>query len=453
MPWFQLVLRPEVVYNPELDPAEIVGMNELLMLAEMQVQATLETSGIRPRNNSQPSGFLSNKVKSLRQLVVTGDTLERLDDDFRLRVYRRDNYTTKRDSNGDVYSHITREQVDPLSLSDEQFSKSGLSLSDMEKVPAKDRMKSLYTSVDYHPQSRRWVIEQYVEAALINEMEETVSPYFGTPFRLAPNEDYGRGLVELNLANLRGLNTLEARRLDVLAIIAKIVPCIDHGSPTNEADLTLRSGVPIRTKVRDGQVQDVALLGGINPGDVQILNQGVEIKSRELAQAFLVESASSRDAERVTAFERRRNAMELNGAMGGVYPSIADAQHLPMLRRTIHVLQKKNLLPKIDDELYDIHSLTGLTAIVRDQKAESLLELAQVVQALGPDAMARIDTGVLLQTYMQYRQLYSPGLRLTDEQLAAKQREAMNNQAMMEANTQAIKSAGAITEQTVAAGA
>lgn len=452
-PWFQLNLRPEIAFNQELDPKEILGMNQLLMLMEMQVQATLETSGLSPNDNSMPAGFLTQKVKSLRQLIVTGDTLERLDDDFQIRVYRRDQYVTKRDSRGAVLYHVTSEKIDPLSLTPDQFDKTGLKLADLEKMTAGERMQSLYTSVDWQPRSRRWVIEQYVNDAKIHEQEETVSQYFATPFKLAPDEDYGRGHVEMNRANLRGLNTLESRRLDILAIMSKVVPVIDHGSPTNESDLTLGTGVPIRAKVREGKIQDIGFLGYGNIAEHQSLIQGIEMKTRELAQAFLVESASSRDAERVTAFERRRNALELNAATGGVYPSISDSQHLPMLRRAIHVLSEKKLLPKVPPEMYELRSLTGLTAIVRDQKAESLLEYAQVAQALGPEALQRIDPAVLLQVYAQYRSIYEPGLTKSDAQLERERQQAINTEAQLQANQTAIETAGRIAEQTVVAGA
>lgn len=445
-PWFQLVLKPEVQYSPDLDPKEILEMNRLLMLVELQVQATLETSGLRPNDNSAPSGFLSQKVKSLRQLVVTGDTLERLEDDFRIRVYRRDQYTTKRDSRGDVMEHITQESVDPFSLSKEDFAKTGLDREKLQQVSAKDRQQPLHTSVDWQPWTKTWVIEQWINGNKINEMEESVSPYFATPFRLAADEDYGRGHVELNIGNVRSVNTLEKRNLDILGIISKVVPVIDHGSPTRPHDLTLETGVPIRGRVRDGQVQDVAFLAHGNIAEHRSLTDGINRKTQELAKAFLVESASTRDAERVTKYERQRNAMELNSAIGGVYPSISDHQHLPMLRRALHVMKNKKLLPskKLTEDIYDIRSLTGLSAIVSEQRAGNLLELAQVGQALGPEALRRIDVGVLMETYMTYRNMYEPGLRKTDEQLAAEDEQALLRQAQEAAVEAGADTAGKI---------
>lgn len=452
-PYYELVLRPEIQYSSELDPAEILAMNQLLMLMEMQVQATLESAGFDDNGNRSPGGFLTQKAKSIRQLIVTGDTLERLDDDFRLRVFRRDQYVTRRDSRGDILFHATKERIDPLSLDEDQFEKTGLQYAEITKLPATERMQDLFTSVEWQPRSKLWSIEQHVNDALVNAQDEKVTPYFATPFSLAPDEHYGRGAVEQHRAALRGLNTLEARRLDILAIMSKVVPCIDHGSPTNEADLTQPSGVPIRTKVREGQVQDVAFLSYGNISEHQSLVHGIDSKERSLAQAFLVESASTRDAERVTAFERRRNALELNAATGGVYPSISDSQQIPMLRRAIHVLRKKKLLPDVPESMYELRSLTGLSAIVRDAKAETLLEFAQVAQALGPEALQRIDPGVLLQVYAQYRSVYEPGLTKSDEQMARERQQAINAEAQVQANQTAIETAGRIAEATVIAGA
>lgn len=456
MPWFQLALRPEIQYSQELDPQEIIGMNEILMLMELMIQSSLETAGLRGDGNRRPGGFLSQKRKSLTQLIVTGDTLERLDDDLRLRVFRRDQYVTKRDSSGDVLYHATKESVDPFALTEDQFAASGLRADELADKPPRERMQDLYTLVEWQPRDKTWRIEQEVNGNEIHEHDEEISSYFPTAFKLSPDEDYGRGFVELNLGDLRSLNTLEKRRLEILGIMSKVVPVIDHGSPTREEDLTLDSGVPIRARVRDGKIHDLAFLGFGNISEHQSLIQGIEMKTQNLARAFLVESASTRDAERVTAFERRRNAMELNSAVGGVYASISDSQHIPMLRRAIHVLKRSGVLSEpmkaVDEQVYEIRSLTGLTALVRESKAQALLELAQVTAALGPEALRRVDMGVLLKTYMNYRQLYEPGLQKSDEQLELEAQQAMAQEAQMQANQTAVETAGRVIEQTVANG-
>lgn len=445
-PWFQLVLPARVQNDPSIETEQILQLNQYLMLMELVIQGTLETAGLKPEDQRRPGGFYSQKRKSLTQLIVTGDTLERLDDDYRLRVFRRDQYVTSRDSNGDVLYHITREKIDPMALDADTVSRSGLDLHNLAKMSVTDRMVPLYTSVEWNPSSRRWVIEQEINGRTVNESEEIVTQYFPTPFKLAPDEDYGRGLVELYLGSIRSLNTLHKRRLEILGIMSKVVPVIDHGSPTRERDLTQPTGKPIRGRVRGGEVEDIAFLGYGNIGEHRSLVEGIADLSRKIAMAFLVESASTRDAERVTAFERRRNAMEINGALGGMYTTIMDHQHLPLLRRCIWQLKRDKALPPIPDDLYEVRSLTGLGSIVREAKVQGLLEFAQVASLLGPEASARIDTGVLLDVYSRYKSLYEPGLVKSDEQLARERQDAINAQAQTEANTQMIETAGRLIE-------
>jgi hypothetical protein len=445
-PWFQLVLPARVQNDPRVPAEQIQQLNQFLMLMELIIQGTLETAGLKPSDQRRPGGFLSQKRKSLTQLIVTGDTLERLDDDYRLRVFRRDQYVTKRDSNGDVLYHVTKETIDPLGLDSDMATRSGLDLTKLPEMSVKERMVPLYTSVEWQPVTGRWAISQEINGRTINESDETVSPYFATPFKLAPDEDYGRGMVELYLGSIRSLNTLHKRRLEILGIMSKVVPVIDHGSPTRPRDLTQDSGKPIYGRVRDGKIQDLGFLGYPNIAEHNSLVHGIDDLSRKIGLAFLVESASTRDAERVTAFERRRNAMEINGALGGMYTTIMDHQHLPLLRRAIQRLRVDRALPPIPDDMFEVRSLTGLNSIVRDAKAQSLLEFAQVASLLGPEAQAKIDTGVLMDTYARYRSIYEPGLIKSAKQIAAEQQQAINAQAQVDANTQMIETAGRLIE-------
>ena len=445
-PWFQLVLPARVQNDPTIPPEQIHELNRWLMLMELIIQGTLETAGLKPEDQRRPGGFLSQKRKSITQLIVTGDTLERLDDDYRLRVFRRDQYITKRDSNGDVLYHVTKEMVDPLGLDSEVVSASGLDLHKLPDTPVMERMVPLYTNVEWQPVSKRWLIEQEVNGRVVNDSDESVSPYFATPFKLAPDEDYGRGMVELYLGCIRSLDTLHKRRLEILGIMSRVVPAIDHGSPTRERDLLQPSGKPIRARVRQGVIEDIAFLGYGNIAEHASLVQGIEDMSRKLALAFLVESASSRDAERVTAFERRRNAMEINGALGGMYTTIMDHQHLPLLRRCIQQLRRDRALPSIPSNMFEVRSLTGLNSVIRESKAAALLEFAQVASLLGPESAARIDTGVLLDTYLRYRSLYEPGLVKSEKKLAQERQQAINAQAQQEANTQMIETAGQLIQ-------
>ena len=65
---------------------------------------------------------------AISQLLVTGDVLIQMTDEYQIRIHRRDNYVVRRSTSGDVMYMITREQVDSLSLSPEQIEMIGLDL-------------------------------------------------------------------------------------------------------------------------------------------------------------------------------------------------------------------------------------------------------------------------------------------------------------------------------------
>ncbi|WP_434127675.1 hypothetical protein, partial [Enterococcus faecium] len=70
--------------------------------------------------------FRTMKRHAISQLLCTGDVLEMLDDDNRLRVFRLDQYVTLRDSCGDIIYHITKERIDCAAIDDERLAKAQL---------------------------------------------------------------------------------------------------------------------------------------------------------------------------------------------------------------------------------------------------------------------------------------------------------------------------------------
>src|SRR5690606_30059423 len=152
----------------------------------------LESAGGRAEMRGRLSGFHSAKLRSLNQLLITGDTLEMMQDDFRIRVYRRDHYTTRRDGVGDVLYHTIVEEIDPLALSpdsDELLAKQleavGLDRADLEDKSPADRLAKLYTHVRWNPLSKKWTVEQEINQKLLpldadggTASEETLSPFF-----------------------------------------------------------------------------------------------------------------------------------------------------------------------------------------------------------------------------------------------------------------------------------
>ena len=450
--WFQHTLAAEIKYD-RLVPDEVKqDIASELYMRDLVMQGVLMSAHNRSKegdNRAPTSTFLTRKRAALDQLFVTGDVLEHLTNDYRLVVFRRDQYVTKRDSEALVCYHTIKERKDPMGLAEDMQAKAQLSPETMTAESAAERMTDMYTHVEWNPKSQVWVIQQELNGEVINEFEETVTPYFASTFELSPGENYGRGLVELNKGDLRSLDELELRRLDLLGVAAKQLWVTDYNSRVRERDLMKPSGSFIKGRVEGGRVQDVALLGTAQISEFQILTQGISDKSKALGEAFLTESDVQPRGDRVTAFQVQRIALELDSALGGVYTSISDEQQLPLLARVTFQMEKERLIASMGEDIR-IEALTGFAALTREREATSAMTLVQVLAQLGPQAIQRINEDVLINLLTRGLGISEPGLVKTAEQIAQEQAAAAQQQLAASVNQKAVDTVGNMVESAAA---
>jgi hypothetical protein len=446
-PWFRLQPSSKLKYGLGLSPELVQGAENDLYMLELYIRSVLETVKVEHSGRkSHRSGFRSRKRAVISQIVVTGDALEQLTDDYKIKSYRRDAYVTRRDSRGDILYHILREEIDPLSLEDKELETAGLSSAELHEKIVSDRMQDIYTAVEWQPWSKTWMITQEVNQHVIRTSEEPVSPFFATPYELEAGGHYGRGLVELNLGDLRSVNRLEESMLDFAAIASKQHPIKDYSSRVRDEDFAKPSGTVIQCSVRGGQQQDIGMFSAQKLADFNVVFQNLQRKSVDLSKAFLVEADQQPRGDRVTAFQVQRIALELEGALGGVYAPIADEQQLPLVQRVIWQLQRDKLLEPIYDGMVDIHAITGLTALKSQIDANKLMAALQSFAAMGEQAMSKIDMGVVVDLVLRYTGIYEAGLRKSDEQLQAEMEQQMAAALQQRAGEQTIESAGAVVE-------
>src|SRR5690606_19590600 len=80
-----------------------------------------------------------------------------------------------------------------------------------------------------------------------------------------------------------------------------------------------------------GQAGDVTAIQLNKMMDLQTVYTLMDSLTRDLAQVFLLNSAVTRDAERVTAEEIRANIQELETSHGGIYSRLADEWQRPLI--------------------------------------------------------------------------------------------------------------------------
>jgi len=445
IPWIRQQASAEIRLDPNTDLEALALFEQSLFLQDMLIQASLETSS---RDPNDPTGFRTAMRMVIGQVLVTGEALARMDDDFKFTVFRRDNYVNCRAEDGRILFHVTRQMKDVLSLSPEQFGKTNLNREDFVGKYANERMRPLFTMVEWQHDSKNWVIRQEINGQEINTTEEPISPFVNPYFELVTGDNYARGFVELNRGDLRAFNTLSERLLDFAAMASKLIGFLDAGSDLKPSNFTGPTGSIVEgARVTGGQLQDFAFLHLDKLSDFRVVYETRQALKGDLGAAMLIQSESVRDSERTTAFEVAEVTIkELEGALGGFYAPLADRLQVPIAHRARYVLKKQKKLPPIPNEAVEIQTLTGIAALAQMNKATTLMSVAQMVQGLGPDVVARLDMNVLVDAVLRYRGVYEPGLLKSREQVEAEMRKAMEQQAQMQATEKGIDVAGNVAQ-------
>jgi hypothetical protein len=431
IPFFKLRPSQEFRYNSEVPPEAIQAFEKMLFIHEMAMMSTLEAVKPATTNRGKRNGFRSRKRAAISQLLITGDVLEQLTDDYQIKVFRRDQYVTQRDSAGSIMYHIIKERVDPLTLTEEQRTTAGYSEMDLIGKDTSDRMEDLYTLAEWQPLTKKWVIRQEVKNKTIVESEEPLSPFFATPYELAPTEHYGRGIVELNLGDVRSMNELTMSLLDFAAMSSKMLFAKDYNSQVRDSELAQTSGSVINARVQSGQIMDIGVLRVDKMQDFNTVVMTRDSIRKDLATTMLMEGESTPRGERVTAYQVSRVASELDQALAGAFGAISDSQQVPLVDRLRYQMTRDKLLPPLPDDSVEIEAVTGIAALSHAADAQKMMGAFQMLGQFGPEFMQRINMDTLIDLIMRYSGVYEPGLIKTPEQLQAEQ-AAMQEQAVQQ---------------------
>ena len=442
MPFFKLQPAAKLAFDPTVEPDVLEEFKNHLALHELIVQSKLDSSDKARSSNARTAGFRSRMRTAISQLIITGDVLLQLLPDYSIRVFRRDNYVTKRDDSGNVLFHIIKEKIDPLILTPEQLAMVNKNQEQLNSSDVSKRMEDLYTKVSWNPLTNLWVIEQEILGKVIVTSEEEVSPFFSVPFELPPASDYGRGLIEANLGDVRSLNELTERILDFSALASKHIFAVDYNSQVRAQDLAQPTGSVIQARVQSGQVTDVGMLRTDKLSDFNVVMNTRENIRRDLATVMLMEGETTPRGDRVTAYQVQRVAQELEGALGGVYAPIADAMQVPLIERLMHQLKKDQLLPTLPDDTVQVEAITGIMALSRESDQGKLLNLIQTMAQLGPETMSRVNMGQLIDLLMRQSGIYEPGLVKSEEEIQQEQQAAQQAAQQQQMQQQMMQSMG-----------
>ncbi len=395
-PFFRLMPNPEDV--AELDAQQDAELEEALASYERDLYTYIEKKAYRVP-----------LFEALKLLIGTGNALLRLEDE-ELRVYNLNDYVIKRNALGKVVEVIVKETVHPT---------------DVPELDLTDEDTDLYTCARI-TETGSYSIYQEVLGEVVpgseGEVKAEDSPFLALRWTAINGEDYGRGLVEQYLGDLRSLEALNQGMIEGAAASSKIVFLVDPTGTTRARDLAkARSGDFVQ-----GKTNDVTTLQVAKGNDMQIPYQLAQEIQQRLASAFLLTQGATRNAERVTAEEIRLVAGELEDALGGIYSILSQELQLPLVKIIF-----KNAKVNLPEGLVEPVIVTGLEALGRGHDYNKLVMFAQTLQQLlGPEIFAQhANVDAVINRVATSLGLDSEGIIKSQEQIQQEQEQQMAAQA------------------------
>lgn len=318
--------------------------------------------------------------EAMKTLIVTGNVLLYKVPNSTFKVFNPYQYVVRRDYVGNLLEIIIEEKVSKLTLPKEVQSKIN---SEQSEKDQEDKDLTLYTGVLLQ-EDGNWVSYQEINDVYLDSTNITYKteelPYLPLRWTNVYNEDYGRGLVEQYIGDLRTLEGLSKTIVTGTSAMAKVVFGLRPASSTRIEDLAKADSGDV---VKGDLERDITTLKVDKNMDFQIPFNLLQSLEQRISKAFLLLGNSIRDSERTTAFEVRAVANELESTLGGTYSVLAQDLQLPLLRLILKEMSPealKSTVPSI---------VTGSSAISRERDFQNLNILLQSLAQLGGDVLQK----------------------------------------------------------------
>jgi hypothetical protein len=336
--------------NAQIDPTNS------LSTIEREASQQLDKRALRPA-----------LYRTIRLLIVTGNALQ-LRENESMRVFSIRSYCVKRTVDGRVHTLIVKEDVCADELDTELREAAGIPQEREHKV-------AYYRLVQLQPDGR-YTETQWIDQKDLGEKFKSVytadnSPWDALCWSRSDDANYGVGQVEEYAGDFEALSALCESIIDGAIVGTEVRWLVSPAGITQVDDLkNSRNGDAL-----NGRPEDVNAINAQIDKALDIALKVSQHWEQRVARGFLLLSALTRNAERVTAEEIRMTAMELETALGGVYSFLAHALQLPLFRWLCKLAGHDLAGTDID-----LVIVTGLAALSRTGDIENL---AQAFEVLG----------------------------------------------------------------------
>lgn len=380
--------------------------------AERGAVRELDRKSIRPK-----------MYDAMKHIIVTGNALLILGKEG-MRVLGIKSYVVKRDVEGKVLEIVIKESVHKLSLDPAIVEELG------EKLCAgADGNVDLYRWIKLDGKDytmTQWVGSQRLPAKFDGKWPEAKMPYRAITWDLASGDDYGTGLVEDYSGDYAALSIMSKATVQAAILASEFRWLVNPAGMTSPEDFERSENGAALAGVQG----DITLVQSGKSADLQVNVSIAEKYINRIGQGFLLHSAVTRHAERVTAEEIRMTAEELETSLGGAYSRIAVDVQLPLAYWLMDLSGKKITGSSIEPTI-----VTGLAALSRAGDRDNLvLFLTDVnqVAALPPDMRGRLRVGAIYAAFASARGLNVNTYLLSEDEYRAQQEAEMQAQLQAE---------------------
>lgn len=397
------------------------GLSQVDMVAQL---AAIEEKCIKVQ--SKIASRVAN-TEAMKHLIVSGNVILKLPvkNKGKMRAIPLSRYVVKRDLDDQLTELIildekTLEAFEPKIRAAIMATVKGKGLKPKDKI-------NLYTRASLKDDGLYEITQSANEIPVgeVSRLKAEKLPWIVLRWNSCYGEAYGRGLVEDHAGDFYVMEFLSEARAKGMALMADIKYLVKPGGIT---DINHLISSPAGEYVA-GNLDDIGVLQLAKYADFTPINEALKDYERRLGQAFMMNSANRRDAERVTTYELRLDANELETSLGGIYSLFAETWQVPFA-----MLLMVTVNAKLGNGMISPSILTGLEALGRVGDLEKLAQFSEmmVIPKNWPEPMqARVKWGDYSRSISAAISLETPWL-MTDA----------------EANAEAEKRAQAQTVQT-----
>jgi hypothetical protein len=417
-----------------------------------EISGYLETLSFQVYNKLISKNLRESVYIALQHLIVAGDVLFCMEDNFSFRNYRLDQFVSSRDVLGDVKEiiHLEYIAIDPENELYYYGAESG--------IEYRRGYNTIYCQYLKQEDGTWYSRKENEKGELIEEGYYEILPLVHLRWYAIAGENYGRSHCEDILGDLTTLENYTQAMLEGMAAASAFWMGVDPTGVTEVDDIAAaRNGSFIAARPND--VFTISPAQTINP-QISSTSAAVENMRREVGQAFLMSSSAIPTGDRVTATAVRMIGSELETILGGAFSSISRTLMEPLVKRTLALMLKEEEIdPRLQEQFFDkdgtlsVEIITGLQALSRDTDLQKLIQMGEMVRNLPEQAVATFKWDSYAKALITSLGFDSRMWVKSEEEVQAEMLEMQNKQMQMQMRQQAANamSQGAVDTASAAA--